>query len=61
MWDVFKTKTAKLGAVMILAGAFKLWQPELAEAASITIAPDVLIASGLAMIFGRDAIRKIGG
>ncbi len=59
--SLFHTKTFWLGAVAIGAAVIKTVFPELADAMGITLSADVLLVTGFGLIFGRDAIRKIGG
>ncbi len=60
MPKLFHTKTFWLGAVAIGAAVLKTVQPEYAQAIGITLSPDVLLVTGFGLIFGRDALRKIG-
>ena len=56
--ELFKTKTTWLGIVCIAGAVVKTRWPEYATMISLT--PDVLLITGLGLIFGRDAINKIG-
>lgn len=61
MTDLTKTKTFWLGVAAIGLAALKTQAPEAADLLNITLAPDALLLTGFGLIFGRDAVRKIGG
>lgn len=62
----FSSKTFWTGAAMFLAGLLKLIAPESALSEIVTsffgqVEGGLLITNGLALVFGREAISKVGG
>ena len=56
--DMFGTKTAKLGALVVLFAIFAGVQPEMASQYS-DMRPADLLMLGLGLIFGRDMVQKL--
>lgn len=56
--DMFRTKTAKLGALVFAAGIVAGVQPDLVSQYTDMKAAD-LVMLGLGLVFGRDALQKL--
>lgn len=55
--ETWTSKTGLLGILTTVMGAAGMWVPEIPT--TMGMDPGTMIWSGLALIFGRDAIQKI--
>jgi hypothetical protein len=58
--ELAKTKTFWLGLVTMGAGIIVALVPDFAVSMGVSMSWDTLLITGFGLIFGRDALRKLG-